>query len=113
VRLPRIGGHPERDYSPRSSANAEARISPRIIQERRGTPPDRSGLQVVDEIAKELGVSPSMLHRWRQRFEPELTGGVQASQGEREEIEQLRSALRDMKAENTLLKKSQPFSRRK
>jgi hypothetical protein len=54
-----------------------------------------------------------MLHRWRQRFEPELTGGVQASQGEREEIEQLRSALRDMKAENTLLKKSQPFSRRK
>lgn len=63
------------------------------------------GPKSVDEIAKELGVSPSMLHRWRQRFEPELTGGTQPSQGEREEIERLRSELRDVKAENTLLKK--------
>ena len=63
------------------------------------------GPRSVDEIAKELGVSSSMLHRWRQRFEPELTGGTQPSQGEREEIERLRSELRDVKAENTLLKK--------
>ena len=63
------------------------------------------GSKSVDEIAKELGVSSSMLHRWRQRFEPELTGGAQPSQGEREEIERLRSELRDAKAENTLLKK--------
>ena len=47
-----------------------------------------------------------MLHRWRQRFEPELKGGTQASQGEREEIERLRSELRDAKAENALLKKA-------
>jgi hypothetical protein len=47
-----------------------------------------------------------MLHRWRQRFEPELKGGTRPSQGEREEIERLRSELRDVKAENTLLKKS-------
>ena len=64
------------------------------------------GSKPVDEIAKELGVSSSMLHRWRQRFEPELRGGnTQPSQGEREEIERLRSELRDVKAENTLLKK--------
>jgi len=63
------------------------------------------GSKPVTEIAKELGVSPSMLHRWRERFEPELTGGAQPSQGEREEIERLRSELRDVKAENTLLKK--------
>lgn len=64
------------------------------------------GSKTVTEIAKELGVSPSMLHRWRERFEPELTGGVQQSQGEREEVERLRSELRDLKAENTLLKKA-------
>jgi transposase len=63
------------------------------------------GSKSVDEIAKELGVSSSMLHRWRQRFEPELAGGTQPSQGERDEIERLRSELRDVKAENTLLKK--------
>ena len=64
------------------------------------------GSKSVTEIAKELGVSPSMLHRWRERFEPELTGGVQPSQGEREEIERLRRELRDLQAENTLLKKA-------
>ena len=63
------------------------------------------GSKSVDEIAKELGVSPSMLHRWRQRFEPELKGST-PSQGEREEIERLRSELRDAKAENALLKKA-------
>ena len=63
------------------------------------------GSKSVDEIANELGVSSSMLHRWRQRFEPELSGGTQPSQGEREEIERLRSELREVKAENTLLKK--------
>ena len=63
------------------------------------------GSKPVTEVAKELGVSSSMLHRWRERFEPELTGGAQPSQGEREEIERLRRELRDVKAENTLLKK--------
>jgi transposase len=63
------------------------------------------GSKSVEEVAKELGVSSSMLHRWRQRFEPSLTGGTQPSQGDREEIERLRSELRDVKAENTLLKK--------
>jgi len=37
------------------------------------------GSKSVEEIAKELGVSSSMLHRWRQRFEPEIKGGTQPS----------------------------------
>lgn len=64
------------------------------------------GSKTVAEVAKELGVSTSMLHRWRERFEPELGGGVQQSQGEREEVERLRRELRDLQAENTLLKKA-------
>lgn len=64
------------------------------------------GSKTVAEVAKELGVSSSMLHRWRERFEPELNVGTMPSQGEREEIERLRRELRDLQAENTLLKKA-------
>lgn len=64
------------------------------------------GSKTVSEVAKELGVSPSMLHRWREQFEPEGSGATPVSQGEREEIERLRRALRDLQAENSLLKKA-------
>lgn len=64
------------------------------------------GSKTVAEVAKELGVSPSMLHRWRERFESELSGSTPANQGEREEVERLRRELRDLQAENTLLKKA-------
>jgi len=65
------------------------------------------GTKSVAEIAEELGVSPSMLHRWRERFEPELTSGTQQqNQGERNEVERLRRELRELQAENTLLKKA-------
>lgn len=63
------------------------------------------GPKTIADIAKELGVSQSMLHRWRERFEAELTGSAQPSQGEREEVERLRRELRDLQAENALLKK--------
>ena len=64
------------------------------------------GSKTITEVANELGVSPSMLHRWRERFESELASGTQPSQGEREEVERLRRELRDLQAENTLLKKA-------
>jgi transposase len=64
------------------------------------------GSRTVAEIAKELGVSPSMLHRWREQFEPEFSGGTPVSQSEREEVERLRRELRDLQAENSLLKKA-------
>ena len=64
------------------------------------------GAKTVAEVAKELGVSQSMLHRWRERFASELPSSAQASQGEREEVERLRRELRDLQAENSLLKKA-------
>ena len=64
------------------------------------------GTKTVAEIAKELGVSASMLHRWREQLEPELSGAAPATQGERDEIERLRRELRDLQAENSLLKKA-------
>jgi transposase len=65
------------------------------------------GPKTISEIAKELGVTSSMLHRWRERFEPELAGSSGApNQTEREEIERLRRELRDLQAENALLKKA-------
>ena len=64
------------------------------------------GSKTIAEVARELGVSQSMLHRWRERFEADLTGGIQASEGEREEVERLRRELRDLQAENALLKKA-------
>lgn len=66
------------------------------------------GTKTVAEVAKELGVSPSMLHRWREQLEPELSGTAPASQSEREEIERLRRELRDVQAENSLLKNGLP-----
>ena len=64
------------------------------------------GSKTITEIAEELGVSSSMLHRWRARFEPELAGSAQPTQSDREEIERLRRELRETQAENTLLKKA-------
>lgn len=64
------------------------------------------GTRTVAEIAKELGVSQSMIHRWREQFEPELAGAAPSSQSEREEVERLRRELRDLQAENSLLKKA-------
>jgi hypothetical protein len=38
MRLPRFGGHPERDYSPRRSTDATQRVTSRFFQERRRSP---------------------------------------------------------------------------
>jgi transposase-like protein len=46
-----------------------------------------------------------MLHRRRERLEPELKGGAPQNQYKREEVERLRRELRDLQAENSLLKK--------
>jgi transposase len=64
------------------------------------------GSKTVTDIAKELGISPSMIHRWREEFEEELPGATPVSQNEREEVERLRRELRDLQAENSLLKKA-------
>ena len=76
--------------------------SSRFIRERRCPPPEGARVETVSEIAKELGVSPSMPHRWREQFEPELSGTTPVSQGEHEEVEQPHRELRDLQAENSL-----------
>jgi len=64
------------------------------------------GSKSVADVAQELGVSPSMLHRWRERYEAELAPGATQTQVERDEVERLRRELRELQAENTLLKKA-------
>lgn len=64
------------------------------------------GSKTIEEIAKELGINESLLYRWKNQFSGNVTDKPQASQKEREEIERLRRALRDVQAENTLLKKA-------
>jgi transposase len=64
------------------------------------------GSKTIEAIAKEMGVNESLLYRWKNQFSGNETDKPQASQKEREEIERLRRALRDVQAENTLLKKA-------
>ena len=64
------------------------------------------GTKRIPEVAKELGVSSSMLYRWREQLRPELSGAAHAPQADREEVERLRRELRDAQAENSLLKKA-------
>jgi transposase-like protein len=69
------------------------------------------GWKTIVEIAAEVGVSQNMLHRWRERFEPELTQGTQPSQDDPEDVERLRRKLRDLESDS-LLKKPFLFSPR-
>jgi transposase len=64
------------------------------------------GTRTVGEVARGIGVSPNMLHRWHQRFGVEVSGGAVQSQHEREEVEQMRRRLRELEQENALLKKA-------
>lgn len=64
------------------------------------------GTRTIDEIARELGITTSMLHRWRQRYESEVSGKAVRNQDEREDVERLRRRLRELEMENALLKKA-------
>lgn len=64
------------------------------------------GTRTIAEVANELGVSESMLHRWQQAYGAQVDGSaIQADQG-REDVERLRRRLRELEMENTLLKKA-------
>ncbi len=104
VKLPRFGGHLVRDYGPRRSTDVEAEEVHGRIQEGCGAPVAGTGTRTIPEVATSVGVSPSMLHRWQQRYGSELSGGA-TSQDEREEVEKLRRRLRELEQENAFLKK--------
>ena len=64
------------------------------------------GTRTVAEVAEEVGVSQSMLHRWQQAYGGQADGaGIQADAG-REDVERLRRRLRELEMENALLKKA-------
>jgi transposase len=63
------------------------------------------GTRTVEEIAAELGVNASMLHRWHARYGGEVAGSGVRSQAEREDVEKLRRRVRELEQENAFLKK--------
>ena len=67
--------------------------------------PDRS----VESVARDLGIHPNMLHRWKREFEKDLENafpGKGHQLPEQERIKQLEKELRDVKEERDILKKA-------
>jgi len=63
------------------------------------------GTRTIQEIAGELGVNTSMLHRWHARYGAEIAGSGVRGQAEREDVEKLRRRVRELEQENAFLKK--------
>lgn len=59
----------------------------------------RSG-RSVREVAKSLGISPSLIYHWRKKNE----GG--SSQKETHELKELRKRVKDLEKDNDVLKKA-------
>ncbi len=64
------------------------------------------GTRTIPAIAKELGVSQSMLYRWREQYGEEALAAARPSESERAEMEAMRRRVRELEAENTFLKKA-------
>jgi transposase len=69
------------------------------------------GTRTVEEVAKGIGVGPSMLHRWHQLYGQAVAAGqrrAETSQGT-DDAEALRRRVRQLEQENALLKKAAAF----
>jgi len=67
------------------------------------------GDRTVTQVADELGVAESMLHRWRRKYAPQPgvpTGAPQSLEAATEEIARLRGELVRMQEREMVLKKS-------
>ncbi len=62
----------------------------------------------VPEAAKSLGLASNILYRWKERFEAQLEGKV-LSEGERDELNQLRKENKTLRMEKEILKKASAF----
>lgn len=62
----------------------------------------------VPEAAKSLGVSTTLLYKWKDKIEAER-GGKDLSKDEREELLQLRKENRTLRMEKEILKKASAF----
>ena len=64
------------------------------------------GSKTVPEIATSIGVSQSMLYRWRELYGAASSGHAVTAENTRDEVESLRRRLRELEQENTILKKA-------
>ena len=68
--------------------------------------PNRS----VQEVAEGLGVSPSLLSKWKRKFDPSKSGvGGSLSENEKAELEALRKENKTLRQERDFLSKSVAF----
>ena len=64
------------------------------------------GTRTVEEVAEELGINPSMLTKWHQKFATKVATSPIKAQADQDEVERLRRRLREVEMENALLKKA-------
>ena len=64
------------------------------------------GTRTVGEVARELGLNESLMHKWYRRYVGEIDGQAETSQHDREDMEKMRRRLRTLEQENALLKKA-------
>ena len=62
----------------------------------------------VTDAARRLGLSPNLIHRWKQEFEQAATG-ARLSADEREELIRLRRENRQLSMETEILKKATAY----
>ncbi len=67
------------------------------------------GDRTVEDVAASLGVSNSMLYRWKEKFGSEATGGEAEDTGTAAELTQLRKRVRELEMEREVLKKATAF----
>lgn len=68
------------------------------------------GTRTIREIARSLGVSPSMLNRWYHEYGSEVAPArAQPQQSGFDDVEELRRRVRQLEQENQLLKKAAAF----
>ena len=60
------------------------------------------------KAAEAVGVTTSLLYRWKESLEAEASGGT-LSEDEREELKRLRKENRELKLEKEILKKASAF----
>lgn len=62
----------------------------------------------VPEAAKSLGINPTMLYKWKEKFEAQLEGETLA-EDERAELKRLRKENKELRMEKEILKKASAF----
>ena len=106
----------QRDYDPEESTNMAKRRNTRVkydddFKREAVRLMDARGSRTVDDIAESLGVSSSMLHRWKQRF-GQSTEAV-AAPALSSELKALRKRVRELEMEREILEKATAFFAKK